>query len=220
MPKQNNWFFNQLARGLLRKPSDFFEALRQFRSDPSDSTGTRFTGEPPSKTKRYNVPERLSVRKEYFTSDTYLRQQDRADWQQTDAQLCRFVAYLVHDARKRGIPLFVHSAFRTEAEQNALRAKGRSKASYPNAPHCQGFAADVVHSRYAWMLTDDEWLYIGKLGKDIAKRLGIDVVWGGDWSFYDPAHWEIRDWRQQVRPRIAAPPVRISAYNLFQRHKL
>ena len=27
--------------------------------------------------------------------------------------------------------------------------------------------------------------------------IGVKVVWGGDWTRpYDPAHWELADWKQ------------------------
>jgi hypothetical protein len=58
-------------------------------------------------------------------------------------------------------------------------------------------AVDMVSTNYAWELTKAEWFAIGVIGKRVAERLDIDVVWGGDWTRpYDPAHWELADWRE------------------------
>lgn len=141
--------------------------------------------------------QRLRVDKPYFTAPTYLRQYDRADWQQCDHRIMRFAAHLVEDLRKQGVPMFVHSAFRTREQQTSLVVAGRSKASWPTSAHNQGKAVDIVHSRFAWDMTKEEWAYIGLVGKRAADRLDIDVEWGGEWRFYDPAHWQIANYKDE-----------------------
>lgn len=149
---------------------------------------------------KFDVPERLSAQsKDYFTAPHYLAQMDRADWQQTDRAIQEFAARLVLEARKRFIPLYVHCAFRSPGEQARLAAKGNSKLSTVIAPHVQGKAVDVVHSTYHWELSPTEWLYLGQMGKEVARKMGLNVTWGGDWKFYDPAHWEVTGWKQDAR---------------------
>jgi hypothetical protein len=94
-----------------------------------------------------------------------------------------------------GIPMFGHNMVRTSAQQTELFVKGVSKAKAGKSPHNYGCAVDIVHSRKAWNLTKKEWGLIGHIGKDIAARNNIKIVWGGDWNFYDPAHWELKDWK-------------------------
>lgn len=84
---------------------------------------------------------------------------------------------------------------RTHDEQDRLYAKGVTKAKGGESPHNYGCAVDQVHYSRYWDLTKKEWAVIGLIGKEVARRRNIKIVWGGDWGFYDPAHWELRDWR-------------------------
>lgn len=153
-----------------------------------------------------SAAQRMAVEKEYFVSPSYLSQQDRADWQHVHPDMLRFASQLIETLRKRNVPFYAHSAYRTEAEQAALFRDKRTKSKYPRAAHCQGAAVDIVHSRYHWMLEKGEWDYIGKVGKDLAHRLGLKITWGGDWSFYDPAHWELYGWQTNItRPQTGLP---------------
>lgn len=156
----------------------------------------------------FTAPRRLQA-PSLFTNETVLLQHDRADWQHVAVPMQLFAARMIEAFRRKGIPLYVHSAFRTEKQQTALVADGRSRARWPRAPHCIGEAVDIVHSRYHWELTKQEWSLLGKVGKDVAAAMRLDVKWGGDFhTFYDPAHWEILDWRARVRVIEPTPPVR------------
>ena len=57
---------------------------------------------------------------------------------------------------------------------------------------------DIVHASRAWNLTKKEWDVLGSIGKEIARKRNLKMEWGGDWKFYDPAHWQIKDWRDQL----------------------
>lgn len=135
-----------------------------------------------------------------IASEALLRQHARADWQQVDPRVRRFAAVLIEAARKQNIPLYVHTAFRSPEMQTEMFKKGRSKARPPVAAHVRGAAVDIVHSNFHWEMSKSEWAYIGKLGLDIASRLNLPIEWGGTWSFYDPAHWELKQWKNNVRP--------------------
>lgn len=104
--------------------------------------------------------------------------------------------------RKLDIPMFAHCVVRTEQEQRDLFKKGVSRDSPDDGiwPH-RGCAVDFVHSTLAWNLTEDQWLLIGHIGKQAADAAGIKVEWGGDWKKpgdklgWDPAHWQLANWR-------------------------
>lgn len=76
-----------------------------------------------------------------------------------------------------------------------MYVKGLSKAKAGQSAHNHGFAVDIVHGTKAWELTRKQWDLVGHIGKEVAASMGIHVEWGGDWSFYDPAHWELANWR-------------------------
>lgn len=183
--------------------SGFFAWLREARLDAAgpilETSGDRWLDAMPdadfSVTKK-----RLQVRPGFFTDETYLAQGERADWQFVDRDLMMFAARLVEKFRSAKIPLFVHGAFRSREQQERYFLQGTSKVRWPRAAHCQGAAVDIVHSFFAWELSKQEWAMVGKVGKDLAANLGFRVVWGGDWkNFPDPAHWELPDWRDNIR---------------------
>lgn len=207
--KQINRFFSLLFAGKLSNPADFKAALQQQRHEDNgaDTSFQRFEGEYKDGPV-FVAPKRLAVSQNYMTAPHMLTKHNRADWQHVDLDLQIFAARFIETMRRKGIPLYVHSAFRTKREQNLLKQAGRSRAAWPHAPHCQGAAVDIVHGRYHWEMTETEWALMGKVGKAVAKKLGIAVTWGGDWKFYDPAHWEITDWRQNYKTPEAGPPVR------------
>lgn len=213
-------WLQELLRGAYKTPQQIVKAAKADAwAFHDDSLVQRVLGEGPplADAKGWRALKRLTVPQHFFTEDIYLRQSERADWQTVNPQIKYFAAKLVEVLRKQGIPFFVHSAFRTKDEQDRLVLHGRSKAAWPRAPHAQGEAVDLVHSRYAWELTRDEWAMIGKIGKELAHRLGLEVVWGGDWSFYDPAHWEIRDWRQRIKDEIVhGEPIRKSPRKILR----
>lgn len=109
---------------------------------------------------------------------------------------------------KRGWPFYAHTYVRSYAEQDRLFALGRSKARAGQSPHNHGLAVDIVHFKRGWDLTRKEWDCVGLVGKEVArtgfyrpevkKMLRPSMVWGGDWKFWDPAHWELELWRERL----------------------
>lgn len=96
---------------------------------------------------------------------------------------------------KRNIPIWAFEFMRTKKRQNELYKNGRSKAKAGKSPHQYGMAVDIVHATRAWNLTKKEWDVIGQIGHEIARMRKLNIEWGGDWQFYDPAHWQIKKWR-------------------------
>lgn len=188
--------------GRLSSPSDIYReavagidhggalASERFLDDPIDGAV-------------FDVPERLAALSMLLPSPTMLRQWDKADWQQVDARLAYWAAMLQEAARKRRIPLYVHCAWRGRAEQDAAVKRGVSKTLWPYSAHNVGAAVDVVHGVYHWDMTPLEWRFIHKLGLRCLDTLNstlpvknrLSLEWGGDWSFYDPAHWQVSGYR-------------------------
>lgn len=116
-----------------------------------------------------------------------------------------FVARL---AKNHGIPVFAHNMVRDSAQQTELFVRGVSKSKAGQSPHNHGMAVDIIHSAHGWDVTLQSWAMLGHIGKEIAVQKGIKLVWGGDWKFYDPAHWELADWRKSKALFPAWPGVR------------
>lgn len=135
------------------------------------------------------------VDREFCFSQKYGEQQGRADRTGAQPEILDFERKLVKRAFKLGIPLFAHCVVRGSQEQNRLFREGRSKARAGESPHNYGAAVDLIHGTKAWALTRRQWTIVGHLGKELAVQAGLKVTWGGDWGFYDPAHWELTDWR-------------------------
>ncbi len=95
----------------------------------------------------------------------------------------------------RGYPFYAFEFYRSDERQDQLYRQGVTKAQHGQSPHNWGCAVDIIHLRKLWDLSEKEWAIIGALGKEVARKRNIKITWGGDWDFYDPAHWELRDWR-------------------------
>lgn len=140
----------------------------------------------------------------------YRDQQQRANREGADIRICEFADKLVRRAAKMGIPLFPVVIMRTYDDQAAAYVTGVSKDSPDDGiwPH-MGFAVDIIHSVHGYMdkpKIAHAWDVIGHLGKEVAVSMDLKVTWGGDWKFYDPAHWEIADWKEHVQ--LGGKPMR------------
>lgn len=158
-----------------------------------------------------------------LTENEQLRQWARADWQYVDHRLMQWTALFLEELRKRGCPFYVHSAYRTREQQEEVFNAGHSKVQWPKAAHCQGKAVDIVHGIYHWDLTPNEWLWLGAIGRQVHNKLMSDtpkagrwaLVWGGSWNGgkgpkvvgWDPAHWEMADWRENIQRFQTGPKI-------------
>lgn len=115
-----------------------------------------------------------------------------------------------------GVPMFAHCVVRSLEQQAKEFAEGDSKAKPGQSAHNFGCAVDFVHGTKAWSLTAQQWALVGHVGHEVALSLGLAVVWGGndgpgDTFAWDPAHWELADWRtvravMQGHPSIKTVP--------------
>jgi len=125
----------------------------------------------------------------------YREQQLRASRDGSDPRIVKFADALVKKAACYGIPLFAHEFYRGPERQSELKAGGYSRARWGQSAHNYGLAVDLIHGVRAWELHAREWTVIGRLGVEVANRLNLKVEWGGAWEFYDPAHWQLADWK-------------------------
>jgi hypothetical protein len=209
--------------GRLTTPQQIFAASRAEIPLPP----TRFFGAPMDNSEIWDVPSRLQA-PAHFLTNSWLKQSTRADWAHCNPRLMGWAGEFIKAAEKRLIPLYVHSALRGKAEQNALYAKGRSKARYPLSAHNIGEAVDIVHGVFHWDMTRQEWRFLHELGSRVLDRMNAGVkkedqlhlYWGGHFKKpFDPAHWEILDYRQRLRTLPDVDPVRLTPTNLRDRYK-
>lgn len=195
------WWQRYVA-GAVRRPSDLGKIVAE-----DDPWPVRAVSDgPPVDPVDWQAPERLAV-PSFLLSTGHLSQHERANWHGVDPRLMYWAALFVEYARKQGVPLYVHTALRDKAAQEAVRRAGHSKAPFGRSAHNIGEAVDVVHGLYHWDMTRQEWALLHVLGLRALERVNarlrakdkLHLTWGGDFkSLYDPAHWEISDYRSRL----------------------
>lgn len=110
-----------------------------------------------------------------------------------------FARAFLRELQVRGIPMVLVVGYRSREDQARVFANGFSKARPGRSPHQYGMAVDIAHATRGWDLTKKEWAVIGLIGQEVARKRKIRVTWGGDFkSIYDPAHWELADWKSRA----------------------
>lgn len=122
----------------------------------------------------------------------------RADRVGAHSEILEFERLFVKRLKKLGVPVFAHCVWRGEHEQNRLYVQGRSKVTYGNSAHNYGCAVDLIHGTKGWDIPEKSWAMIGHIGLELAASKGWKIQWGGTWKFYDPAHWELANWRKRA----------------------
>lgn len=150
----------------------------------------------------YDEAVKRMVDRDFFRSTRWDEQQFRADLGGASPEILLFLSAFQYKLKKMGIPMFAHAVTRGKAAQTQAYVQGNSRAQYGQSPHNYGMAVDLIHSQHAWALSEKQWEIIGVLGKEVALQRGIRINWGGndgpgDRFSWDPAHWEISDWKQQ-----------------------
>ena len=153
------------------------------------------TATTPPETEGLSSALRAMMDRDYLLSEKYQEQQWRADRKAADHRILLFEQKFITRMEKLGVPMFAHCIVRSLAEQTAAYVQGFTKAKAGQSPHNYGLAVDLIHGQWAWQLSKESWALIGHVGKEVAVQNGLKLVWGGDWKFYDPAHWELADWR-------------------------
>lgn len=82
---------------------------------------------------------------------------------------------------------------RNKADQDKAFAGGKSKLTFPHSRHnsTPSQAVDVAPWPIAWS-NHARFEDLALVVKATAHDLGIEIIWGGDWSsFRDMPHWEL-----------------------------
>jgi peptidoglycan L-alanyl-D-glutamate endopeptidase CwlK len=101
---------------------------------------------------------------------------------------------LIELAKAKGIDIVISQTLRTEDEQQALYAQGRTKpgnivtrVTYPYSLHCWGVAFDVaviINKQASWIAAHFD--VVGPIGESLGLK------WGGRWqNFPDKPHFEL-----------------------------
>lgn len=117
-------------------------------------------------------------------------------------EMVDFANALLKEFKRRSMPMIVSCGFRGETAQNKAFREGHSKARFGQSAHNFGMAIDVIHMVHGWNMTRKEWAVIGHIGYEVARKRNLKLQWGGEWDFYDPAHWEMKEWKL-LRPLVA-----------------
>ena len=103
----------------------------------------------------------------------------------------------------KGFDCTVIEGHRGKEKQNEAYRKGNSKLKFPKGKHNKmpSIAVDVAPYPVDW--TDrDRFHYFGGYVLGIAKKMGLNIRWGGDWDmdtqtkdnkFDDLVHFEIKE---------------------------
>lgn len=144
----------------------------------------------------------------YFNTAKYEEQQWRANRENAHILLLDFEKSYIKRLRYLGVPCFAHNMLRTVDEQNALFEKGVSKSKGANGAHPNGCAVDIVHSKYGWNMDKAQWAMLRYIGFEVAALIGVKMKNGANWlshydrkdaDWYDPAHWELDNWRERAK---------------------
>jgi peptidoglycan L-alanyl-D-glutamate endopeptidase CwlK len=116
----------------------------------------------------------------------------------------RLVDPFLDDCAAAGYDVLVTCTSRTEAEQAALYAQGRTtggaivtNARPGQSAHQYGLGMDVVpivNGKPDWSGTDPLWLEIGALG----QARGLQWLGAPDSPFREAAHFQVPEWRSLV----------------------
>ena len=164
--------------------------------------------------------------RDFFNSEYQLGLHERADWAYCSPQLRIFTWRFMRALRKRGLPFYVHTCYRDPRLQKKLASEGYSTLT--NGAHQRSAAVDIVSSIDHWEIPDALWNYVGTLGEAISRDTylgtGLDkkplkIEWGGRWSFYDPAHFQLSDWKHVPLTPTMHEPLRLSPYSDRMRFK-
>lgn len=86
----------------------------------------------------------------------------------------------------------VTEGVRSIERQRELVAKGKSKTM--NSYHLSGRAVDIcvlINGKANWDF--DRYESVAKHIKKVAKNMGLNITWGGDWKFRDACHFQLEE---------------------------
>lgn len=140
----------------------------------------------------------------FCRSTKFAEQQARANRTGAHPDIIEFERRFIRKLRSYNLPFYCHTMVRTRADQRSAYARGVSRIRGDKAfPH-EKWAVDIIHGTKGWDLSKKQWDIIGHIGLEVAAALGIKIVWGGNFaSLYDPAHFELAEWRKYAAERTS-----------------
>lgn len=138
---------------------------------------------------------------DYVVGRKYKMDQTRADWRGVDPDLKEWAQKYVRRCATLGIPIYVHTAYRSPAIQTMKYVQGTSRAKAGQSAHQYGLAVDAVHSVLAWNMNEDQWLVLHHIAFEVAKSCKVKLVnlnAKGAGKFYDPAHYQVENWKDRI----------------------
>jgi hypothetical protein len=115
-------------------------------------------------------------------------------------ELQKIVQMFLNECKNRGLDVLITETLRTQEEQEALYAKGRTEPGKIvtncrgyQSPHCWGVSFDFCRNKKGWEYDNIDGFFdkVGQVIKDITSG-ELDLYWGGDFkTFVDKPHAEM-----------------------------
>lgn len=133
----------------------------------------------------------------------------------TDGPMMYLGQQIIKRMEDAGYPSKIVYCFRGWDLQAELYAKGRTapgrrvtNAPPGHSPHQWYEAVDICHKTLGWKVSDDYWMTLHKVVRQVAEIYDVSLTHGEDWdgdgirvshdpdeTFRDAAHIELTDWR-------------------------
>lgn len=130
------------------------------------------------------------------------RVKEAANYFGVHPEIVSFFKAMRYECEKRGITVKAHEFYRSGERQNQLFEKKVTKARAGESPHQYGCAVDIISTEHGWNMTKKEWDIVCAIGYEVARKKKLRIINGSDWGkpnehtrFWDPAHWELKRWR-------------------------
>jgi peptidoglycan LD-endopeptidase CwlK len=101
----------------------------------------------------------------------------------------------VMEAVLQRVNISIACGHRSKEEQDKAFKGGFSKLRFPKSKHNSNpsVAVDIIPYPSGYQATEKEWQDLAKVVKEEAAKLGVEIVWGGDWKkFVDKPHFELK----------------------------
>lgn len=145
--------------------------------------------ETPSVPENFRDAAAFLRRQSFLDSSRYREQQWKAYRVGADVRLLEFERVFIARLAKLGIPAFADEFVITDAAQRVRFLNGKSPHRPGESPSNHGRTVSIVHSLRGRELPAICWDLFHHVGEETAKRLGVEVNWGGPEG--QPWRWEI-----------------------------
>ena len=120
------------------------------------------------------------------------------------------VEVLFQRLRARGFDPVLNEGYRSPERGAHLKSLGYSQTG-DRSLHVYGAAVDIISAAGGWQGSEDLWQAMGPIAEDLG------LVWGGRWSFYDPAHLQAVAVSEQSKLRSSSEPDELASSSMSSR---